>query len=653
MANALQMYLMSGASTALISERPTSDADGSMMAGTANFSDAMSELNQNGAMTERQKAALSTAIHTAIDNDNAPDPHALKAILVDDDSSSSEKDSARALLAIIQSGKEASAELTLSADKTKFSGASSLALDALSAAVTNISTVDGETENSSETAHEDDDAAALQSKSANAERGAAISTLVTTTSAMATKDSQALDADKAATSKDSVVVALATKALTKSGEKQIDEQAETAPNKRQANHQSAIQSVASAKADHAGDEGNSKPEIKLPAAVSELEQKATKAPATMDAILQAAENKASTMDAKIQVTADQVLPIDNDYLHQDQSVKRTSGITVPSKYASAVAADLSSAKANQKSAIDLIAAARQESDTLQSTDLGSVVLEPRLEAAVRHELSMAQPTLASATQSRAEQTQAAMNATGNTGGQGNPDEKGQRHSSSINQEQWQQASSGSDQGGADKQTEVTPRTILAAEQHARIAGLGVSSQQGSEALLTSTNSTLATTQFVQSQGVAVPSQTVSAQINDMLKQPMNLLAADATGQLRERLVMMVRHSIHSAEIKLDPAELGSMTIRVNMQQDQASVQFLVQQAHAKEVLEQQLPRLRDMLQEQGIQLTDGQVEQQGSHQSNDQKQGQEQQATGLAADELSEATIMSKVPSDRLVDYYA
>lgn len=158
-------------------------------------------------------------------------------------------------------------------------------------------------------------------------------------------------------------------------------------------------------------------------------------------------------------------------------------------------------------------------------------------------------------------------------------------------------------------------------------------------------------QLTQQQKADAP--VASPELSAKLKQ-LNLQQQDATLQLRERVHLMVRQNIQVAEIRLDPAELGQMQIRLNLQQEQASVQFIVQQQAAKELLEQQMPRLREMLQQQGIQLGEGQVQQQERQQSGQTGQGP-QQGTELADavdDALPAQQIQVKL-SERLVDYYA
>ncbi|GHG69495.1 hypothetical protein GCM10010919_19470 [Alishewanella longhuensis] len=139
-----------------------------------------------------------------------------------------------------------------------------------------------------------------------------------------------------------------------------------------------------------------------------------------------------------------------------------------------------------------------------------------------------------------------------------------------------------------------------------------------------------------------------------LKQ-LNLQQQDAAGQLRERVQLMVRQNVQFAEIRLDPAELGQMQIRINLQQEQASVQFIVQQQHAKELLEQQMPRLRELLQQQGMQLGEGQVQQQAKddRQSTGQQSGQQQPGQVAEQEDLGQMASIQVKHSDRLVDYYA
>jgi flagellar hook-length control protein FliK len=87
----------------------------------------------------------------------------------------------------------------------------------------------------------------------------------------------------------------------------------------------------------------------------------------------------------------------------------------------------------------------------------------------------------------------------------------------------------------------------------------------------------------------------------------NIHKPEGQQQLNEKIRWMVNARNTMAEIRLDPPELGSMQVRVNVAGDAASVSFIVQSQQAKEALADAMPKLRDMLQEQGIELGDAQV----------------------------------------------
>jgi len=87
---------------------------------------------------------------------------------------------------------------------------------------------------------------------------------------------------------------------------------------------------------------------------------------------------------------------------------------------------------------------------------------------------------------------------------------------------------------------------------------------------------------------------------------------------------------HEAEIQLEPQGLGKMSIQLSIDLVQkANVQFIVQHGSSRELLEQALPKLRDMLASQGIQLGQTNVQQQSAGQQQDQGQlAQQSQGQG-------------------------
>lgn len=86
----------------------------------------------------------------------------------------------------------------------------------------------------------------------------------------------------------------------------------------------------------------------------------------------------------------------------------------------------------------------------------------------------------------------------------------------------------------------------------------------------------------------------------VLKQPIN--HPGWSKDLSEQIVWMNNKALSAAEITMNPPHLGSISVRIDMNQDQATIQFTAQQAAVREALEASIPKLRDMLGEQQINL---------------------------------------------------
>ena len=104
---------------------------------------------------------------------------------------------------------------------------------------------------------------------------------------------------------------------------------------------------------------------------------------------------------------------------------------------------------------------------------------------------------------------------------------------------------------------------------------------------------------------------------------LKLATPEAPAQLHQKVNLMLADKLQQAEIQLDPLGLGKMKIQIQLDaSSQANVHFVVQHGQTREMLEQAMPRLRDMLAGQGIQLGQTVVQQQAQQQSQQQSQGQ-------------------------------
>ncbi len=82
--------------------------------------------------------------------------------------------------------------------------------------------------------------------------------------------------------------------------------------------------------------------------------------------------------------------------------------------------------------------------------------------------------------------------------------------------------------------------------------------------------------------------------------------------LGHQLNWLVNNRMQEAEIRVNPPELGPLAIRMSLHQNQTSVMFFCHEAVVREAIENALPRLREMLDSQGISLNQAQVFDQAS-----------------------------------------
>ena len=125
-------------------------------------------------------------------------------------------------------------------------------------------------------------------------------------------------------------------------------------------------------------------------------------------------------------------------------------------------------------------------------------------------------------------------------------------------------------------------------------------------------------------------------------------------------MITINQKLQQFDIKLDPPEFGNMQVRVNLQGDQAAVNFVVQNQQAKEALEQNMHKLKEMLAEQGVDVGGANVEQQNQQQNNDNASAEEGRNSPRLTKQAEEEHNVKHVLSAKLfdssatgVDYYA
>jgi len=158
-----------------------------------------------------------------------------------------------------------------------------------------------------------------------------------------------------------------------------------------------------------------------------------------------------------------------------------------------------------------------------------------------------------------------------------------------------------------------------------------------------------------------------------VNQPLAMHQSGWSEEVVNRVMYLSSANLKSAEIQLQPAELGRLDIKVNMAADQPTqISFISAHAGVRDALEGNMPRLRDMLQQQGLGQADVTVSDQargwagqgqGAQQQQQQAQKGSNSGSGLGGDSQDDLSIAaagetaavspSVVVGSSAVDYYA
>jgi flagellar hook-length control protein FliK len=126
--------------------------------------------------------------------------------------------------------------------------------------------------------------------------------------------------------------------------------------------------------------------------------------------------------------------------------------------------------------------------------------------------------------------------------------------------------------------------------------------------------------------------------------------------LSGRVAWMVMNNQQSAQISLNPAELGPIEVKVSLNNDQASVNFYAHNNTVRDAIEEAFPRLRDMLNENGLNLGQTSVSDQSlsQRQGHSEATGQEQSRYPFVEEGDAEESKLSEIVNIKLglVDHF-
>ncbi|QXW43443.1 flagellar hook-length control protein FliK [Pseudomonas amygdali] len=157
----------------------------------------------------------------------------------------------------------------------------------------------------------------------------------------------------------------------------------------------------------------------------------------------------------------------------------------------------------------------------------------------------------------------------------------------------------------------------------------------------------------------------------LMSQPLAMHQSGWTEGIVDRVMYLSSQNLKTADIKLEPAELGRLDIRINMApEQQTQVTFMSAHMGVRDALESQMSRLRESFVQQGLGNVDVNVSDQSQQQAQQQAQEQASRAqrngrgngvsSGDTSDEIAgvDAAVPVSQPAARVIgsseiDYYA
>lgn len=126
----------------------------------------------------------------------------------------------------------------------------------------------------------------------------------------------------------------------------------------------------------------------------------------------------------------------------------------------------------------------------------------------------------------------------------------------------------------------------------------------------------------------------------------------------KQIIWMANQNIKSAEIRLNPAHLGPIEVKLDINDDQINVALSSRHANVREAMEMALPKLREMFESNGLSLSDTDISEHTFAEQREQSPANgENKSLDLKAgqNELPQidAAMITPVPlSTSMVDYY-
>ncbi|MEJ2213242.1 MAG: flagellar hook-length control protein FliK [Gammaproteobacteria bacterium] len=195
------------------------------------------------------------------------------------------------------------------------------------------------------------------------------------------------------------------------------------------------------------------------------------------------------------------------------------------------------------------------------------------------------------------------------------------------------------------------KNVPAAHSSAWLHSQAIAGKMGTESGFSGMQSNNSGTSFAQMMSQASPAPLTQ-----------NLHTSQWGQALGQRIAWMIGNKLQSAQLRITPAHLGPVEIKLSIEKNQAQVSFVSQHQVVRDAIEQAVPRLREMFEQQNLDLGDVDVSDrklagQGAGNENLAGFSDDNDSTGTAENtsenDMPEEQQATQLGSDGLLDAYA
>lgn len=140
----------------------------------------------------------------------------------------------------------------------------------------------------------------------------------------------------------------------------------------------------------------------------------------------------------------------------------------------------------------------------------------------------------------------------------------------------------------------------------------------------------------------------------MIELPQSVISPEWGSEFNQQIIWLGQQKIKSATIKLNPQELGPLEVNIKVVKEVATVNITTHSIPVRDLIEQALPRLREMMAEQGVNLSQVNIESNSNHR----QQSQQNDEKKVAEWEINDEQVLATTPltgriNKGLIDYFA